>query len=105
MRQYNISCNKRYTRSGSYGADAGSVNLATGVSTTQGYALSVAELASHTHGQRGTTNTSGGTAGLQGSAGPSNLGISDVSGSTGSGNAHSHDIELRYTDVIVATKD
>ena len=92
----------RYTRGATFGADAGSVDLATGVSTTQGHALSIAELAAHTHTVPVTTVGGAGSA-------SANAALADAgnktSSSTGSGNAHSHDIELRYTDVIVATKD
>lgn len=93
----------RYTRGGSYGADAGSINLATGVSVTQGHALSVAELAAHTHTQRFRTGNAGSSDAFKDGSGSAVDGGTTLS--TGSGNAHSHDIELRYTDVIVATKD
>jgi hypothetical protein len=101
----------RYTRSGSYGADAGSVNLATGVSATQGHSLSTAELASHSHSHSHTIalrNTGSGVGhgnpiGANSSTGSCNTGTDATT--AGSGSSHSHDINLRYTDVIVATKN
>ena len=93
----------RYTRGATYGADAGSVNLETGVSTTQGHSLSIAELAAHTHSISIRDPSASGTTRIQGEADAETATVN--TGSTGSGNAHSHDIELRYTDVIVATKD
>ena len=101
----------RYTRSGSYGADAGSVDLETGTSATQGHALSVAELATHSHSHTHTysgksTSNSGSsrakTTGMSESCAPS---TNSNATTAGSGSSHSHDIELRYTDMIVATKD
>lgn len=102
----------RYTRGASYGADAGSVDLATGVSTTQGHSLSTAELATHNHSHSHTINRHTGGSGA--SIDEINLGTGSTplipvtatdATNAGSGTAHSHDIELRYTDVIVATKD
>ena len=99
----------RYTRGATFGADAGSVNLETAVSTTQGHSLSTAELATHNHSHAHTItgfSTGSGTGG-NGTASSSVTAptMSADATNAGSGTAHSHDIELRYTDVIVATKD
>lgn len=99
----------RYTRSGSFGADAGSVDLATGVSVTQGHALTVAELAVHNHPHSHTVdaadNAGTGKADALSGSTTSTFNTNSASVNAGSGNSHNHDIELRYTDVIVATKD
>ncbi|KKN14289.1 hypothetical protein LCGC14_0997610 [marine sediment metagenome] len=94
----------RYTRGATHGADAGSVDLATGVSITQGHSLSIAESAAHTHTQKGAASGSVGTVGSI-RIDVANTGDAGATASAGSGTAHGHNIDLRYIDVIVATKD
>ena len=73
-------------------------------SATAGHALTVGELAPHTHGFLGPgadTTTGGGGFAAGGSRGATNT------DSTGAGTAHTHGVNLTlaYADVIIATKD
>lgn len=87
------------------GGSGGSVGFSTvfGRTATDGHSLTVAELATHHHS---VSNLFSGVGSSGPGSGTTQLSTVDT-GDTGSGTAHTHDIDLRvtYVDVIICTKD
>lgn len=102
--------------SGTVGS-GGSVAFSTvfGRQATDGHMLTTAQMPSHSHSMRlgvtgGSANVGwiiGGATSVTASASVDASGSSLIEPSAGSGNSHSHNIDIRvqYVDLIIATKD
>lgn len=88
--------------SGTGAGTGGSSNFSTvfSITATDGHALTVSELAPHTHTFSGNNAPTGGS-------GPGGGGGNTTTSSTGSGVAHTHDINLqvKYADFIIASRN
>jgi len=93
---------------GSVGSEVAQSDFSTvfGITATDGHALTIAELAAHNHLAGGAEM--GPAAGTNRYTVTNHPGdVNRSTSSTGSGDTHAHDIDLRvnYHDVIIATKD
>jgi hypothetical protein len=75
-----------------------------GRTATDGYALTIGDIPSHTHGRIRGTPGSGGSDGFANNINSLSTVQTDA---TGGGGAHAHGIDIRvhYVDVIIASKD
>lgn len=88
---------------GAGGGSGGTLNFDN--ATVSNHTLTTAQLPSHTHPQRiDTAATGDGSAGATGANSPDDT-TAGVTGSTGSGNAHNHGLDLKFIDVIVCARD
>lgn len=103
---YNDISLRVVTGSVSSGGATAFSSVFSGSKSTDGFTLAVGHIPSHSHPYTRAVTGSGN--GLGGSAPFINVSFSDTTGNAGGGGAHSHTISnfnLKYSDVIIATKN